>query len=86
MGIFLAVYLSTKEAKRKRSDEDLIADLTLWLIPVGFLGARLYYVLFELDYYLENPGQILAIWNGGIAIYGGLIAGALIVYLFAKKK
>lgn len=86
VGIFLAVYLSTKEVKRKRLDEDLIADLTLWLIPVGFLGARLYYVLFELDYYLENPRQILAIWNGGIAIYGGLVAGALIVYLFAKKK
>ena len=47
VGIFLAVYLSTNEAKRKRLDEDLIADLTLWLIPVGFLGARLYYVLFE---------------------------------------
>lgn len=85
-GIFLAVYLSTKEAERKGLGENLIVDLTLWLIPIGFLGARLYYVLFEWEYYIQNPEQILAIWNGGIAIYGGLIAGSLTVYLFTKKK
>jgi len=43
-------------------------------------------VLFELGYYLQNPGQILAIWNGGIAIYGGLIAGGGTLYWYAKKK
>jgi phosphatidylglycerol:prolipoprotein diacylglycerol transferase len=86
IGIFLAVYLSSKEAKRKGLGEELIVDLTLWLIPIGFLGARLYYVLFEWEYYIRNFEEILAIWNGGIAIYGGLIAGSLPVYLFAKKK
>lgn len=85
-GIFLAIYLSTKEAERKSLGEDVIADLALWLIPIGFLGARLYYVLFEWEYYIQHPEQILAIWNGGIAIYGGLIAGSLTVYLYAKKK
>lgn len=86
VGIFLAVYLSSKEAKRKGLGEDLVVDLSLWLIPIGFLGARLYYVLFEWEYYIQNPEEIFAIWNGGIAIYGGLIAGALTVYVFVKKK
>lgn len=84
--ILVAVFLSTKEAKKKGLEEDTIVDLALWAIPIGFLGARLYYVLFELDYYLANPGQILAIWNGGIAIYGGLIAGGITVYVIVKKK
>lgn len=60
--------------------------MALWAIPIGLLGARLYYVLFELGYYLQNSGQILAIWNGGIAIYGGLIAGGRTLYWYAKKK
>lgn len=60
--------------------------MALWAIPIGLLGARLYYVLFELGYYLQNSGQILAIWNGGIAIYGGLIAGGGTLYWYAKKK
>ena len=74
-GILAALQLSTKEAKKKGLEEDTVIDMALWAIPIGLLGARLYYVLFELGYYLQNPGQILAIWNGGIAIYGGLIAG-----------
>ena len=42
--------------------------------------------LFRLDYYLQNPGEIIAIWNGGLAIYGGLIAGAIVLYIFADRK
>lgn len=60
--------------------------MALWAIPIGLLGARLYYVLFELGYYLQNPGQILAIWNGGIAIYGGLIAGGVRYIGMQRKK
>lgn len=85
-GILAALQLSTKEAKKKGLEEDTIIDMALWAIPIGLLGARLYYVLFELGYYLQNPGQILAIWNGGIAIYGGLIAGGGTLYWYAKKK
>lgn len=86
VGILAALQLSTKEAKKKGLEEDTIIDMALWAIPIGILGARLYYVLFELGYYLQNPGQILAIWNGGIAIYGGLIAGGGTLYWYAKKK
>lgn len=86
IGIYIAIKLSTKEAVKKELGEDLVVDLSLWLIPTGFLGARLYYVLFSWQHYIQNPGQILAIWRGGLAIYGGLIAGALTVYLLARKR
>ena len=84
--MFLAIHLSTREAKKKGLEEDTIIDMALWAIPIGFIGARFYYVLFELDYYLQNPGEILAIWNGGIAIYGGLIAGGITLYWYTNKK
>lgn len=86
VGIFLAIFLSMREAEKRGIEEDTIIDMALWTIPIALVGARLYYVLFELDYYLANPSQILAVWNGGLAIYGGLIAGGLTVYWFTKKK
>lgn len=84
--IFVAIFLSMREAEKRGIEEDTIVDMALWTIPIAFIGARLYYVLFRLDYYLLNPGHIIAIWEGGIAIYGGLIAGGLTVYWFTKKK
>jgi len=86
IGIFVAIWLSSREADKRGLEEDTIVDLALWLIPAGFIGARLYYVVFELGYYLQNPGQIIAIWEGGLAIYGGLIGGALALIGFCRKK
>lgn len=86
VGIFAAIWLSTKEAEKRGLEEDSMVDLALWMIPIGFLGARLYYVVFELGYYLANPSKIFAIWEGGIAIYGGLIAGFLTIVWFSKKR
>lgn len=86
LAIFLAIFLSTREAEKRGIKGDHVVDMALWALPIAFIGARLYYVLFELGYYIENPGQIMAIWNGGIAIYGGLIAGGLTVYWYTKKN
>ncbi|WP_407370720.1 prolipoprotein diacylglyceryl transferase [Carnobacterium sp.] len=83
--IFVAIFLSMREAEKRGIDGEHIVDMALWALPIAFIGARLYYVIFELDYYLQNPGEIIAIWNGGIAIYGGLIAGGLTVYWYTKK-
>lgn len=84
--IYAALQLSTKEATKRGLEEDTVIDTALWAIPIGLIGARFYYVLFELDYYLQNPSEIFAIWNGGIAIYGGLIAGGITLYRYAKKR
>ncbi|MGO3732268.1 MAG: prolipoprotein diacylglyceryl transferase [Vagococcus sp.] len=83
-GIVLASWLATREAVRVGLKEDDIIDFMFWALPISIIGARLYYVMFEWSYYAENPGQILAIRNGGLAIYGGLIAGALVVYFFTR--
>ena len=86
VGILLAMYLASSEGDRKGMPQDFILDLAFWTVPIAILGARAYYVIFELGYYIQNPGQIFQIWNGGLAIYGALLTGALVVYFFTKKK
>lgn len=61
LAMLLAVFLASKEAERLGLDSDLIIDLAFWIIPLGIIGARLYYVLFELGTYLQNPIRILYI-------------------------
>ena len=85
-GLILAVYLSMKEAPRKKINPDAIIDFILIAFPLAILGARLYYVIFEWGYYSQHLGEIFAIWNGGIAIYGGLLTGALVLYLFSRRR
>lgn len=86
VGILLAMTLASKEAARKGLDGDFIVDMMFWVLPIGIIGARIYYVLFEWQYYLANPGEIIQIWNGGIAVYGSLIAGILTIYFYTKRK
>ena len=85
-GLILAVYLSMKEAPRKKINPDDIIDFILIAFPLAIVGARLYYVIFEWGYYSQHIGEIFAIWNGGIAIYGGLLTGALVLYLFSRRR
>lgn len=85
-GIVIAMWLSTREAVRVNLKKDDVSDFMLVGLPVAFIGARLYYVLFELETYLADPIQILNIRSGGIAIYGGLIAGGIWLYFFCRKN
>lgn len=85
-GMFVAVWLSIKEGEKRGIEEDFIVDLAFRIIPAGLIGARLYYVLFELDVYLQDPIRIFYIWEGGIAIYGGLLAGFATLVWYTKKK
>ncbi|MEG1547329.1 MAG: prolipoprotein diacylglyceryl transferase [Clostridia bacterium] len=86
VGIIIAVLLAIREGKRKKLPEDTIVDLCLVIIPCGIVGARLYYVLFELKSYLADPIRMLYIWEGGLAIYGAVIGGLLGALIYAKKK
>ena len=71
----------------KKSDISLvfISDLCFYLIIFCILGARLYYCIFNLDYYSKNIIDILKIWEGGLAIHGGIIAGILVIFFYTKK-
>lgn len=86
IGMILAIYLISREAEKRGISEDSIVDIALWTIPIGIVGARIYYVLFELEHYLDNPIRMFYIWEGGLAIYGGVIAGFLTIFYLAKKK
>ena len=86
MGILCAILLAEKEERRRKLPKDTIIDLALWAIPAGIVGARLYYVLMSLDQFRANPVSVLYIWEGGIAIYGGILGGMLAVFLYARRK
>lgn len=85
-GILLATYMAIKEGQRRQIMSDDFIDLLLWGVPLGFIGARIYYVIFEWGYFSQHPSEIIAIWNGGIAIYGGLITGAIVLFVFCYKR
>lgn len=86
VGMMLAIHLSIREGEKRGVSEDFIVDTAFWTLPIGILGARLYYVIFELGYYLNDPIRIFYIWEGGLAIYGGIIAGLLTIYYRCKKE
>lgn len=85
IGIVIGLILLEKEAKKFKYPKDLIFNICFWAIIMGIIGARIYYVLFNFSYYSNNLLEIFAIWNGGLAIHGGIIAGVLTVLFFAKK-
>ena len=96
-GMILAVLYALWHAKHEGVKSDHIIDLALALIFCGVIGARLYYVIMEFDQYLVSGGTFLqtlggtlynciAIWNGGLAIYGGIIAGFLAALVAARVK
>ncbi|QIL46664.1 prolipoprotein diacylglyceryl transferase [Vagococcus coleopterorum] len=85
-GMLLAIILASKEAVRVGLKEDDVIDFMFWGLPLSIVGARLYYVAFEWKRYADNPIEIFAIRNGGLAIYGGLLAGAIAMYIFTKKR
>ena len=82
---FVATFVILKECKRQNINEDFIVNLIFYTVIFGLIGARLYYVCFNLDYYLKYPLEILEIWNGGLAIHGGIIAGLLCIFIYCKK-
>ncbi len=81
----LCKYFYKKEEVSKQFP-DLIDTLFLIVFPAGLLGARIWYVFSELDYYLADPIKILKVWEGGIAIQGGVMGGVLAGYLYLKIK
>lgn len=93
LGFIFAYALIAKEAKRTNQDPELYLDFLLWVVVPAILGARIYYVLFSLDEYIKEGQSVgetilgmLNIRGGGLAIYGGIIAGIITLLIFAKKR
>ncbi|MDG0793040.1 prolipoprotein diacylglyceryl transferase [Cohnella ginsengisoli] len=82
VGLLLAIW----EGKRFGLSADFFLDLMLYGVPSAIIGARLYYVLFKWNYYSKHPGEIVQIWNGGIAIYGALIGAFVCGFFYFRSK
>lgn len=86
LGIISAIALVSFNCKRKEVDFDYFLDMFLLALPIGVLGARLYYVIFEWGYYKNNINEIINIRQGGLAIHGGLIFGVTTAFIYTKIK
>ena len=86
LGMLCGYLMAVFQAKRTGQDKEMYIDLALWDIVFAVIGARLYYVIFSWDYYSQNPGEILNIRGGGLAIYGGVIAGVITTFVFSKIR
>lgn len=85
-GIAAAMMLCTHEEKRLGLKQDTVIDAAFWVIPSGLIGARLYYVIFQWEHFAPDPLSILRLWEGGLAIYGGVIGGLVGVLLFSRHR
>ena len=86
IGIAAAIALCTHEERRRGLRPDTFIDMAFWVIPFGLIGARIYYVIFQWDLFANDPLSILRLWEGGLAIYGGVIGGLIAIRLFAKRR
>lgn len=84
-GIIAAFYIILKLAEYYNLEKNTIVDIGFWIVLWGIIGARLYHVGLEFSYYHANPINILKIWNGGLAIHGAIIVGALTGFYLVKK-
>lgn len=85
-GMLLGLFVATKEYVRSGYKADDIQDFALWVIVLGIIGARIYYVIFEWDYYSKHLLEIPNIRQGGLAIYGGVLMALFTCIVYTRKK
>lgn len=85
-GMLLAILLAKHDKKKYQISWDDITSFFVWAIIVGIISARIYYVIFKWDYYSQNLAEIIKIWHGGIAIYGGIIGAIITAIIFCRYK
>lgn len=86
VGVMLGLWLAIRESQRRGLHKEVFVDLILFAVPIAIICARIYYVIFQWGYYSQHPGEIIKIWNGGIAIHGALIGAVLTTIIFAKVR
>ncbi len=88
LGVAVAAWLAEREVKRRGENPDHVWNALLWLLPAGILGARLWYVVNTTlggnSVYLDNPGKIIAVWEGGLHFFGGLLFGAIALFFYVR--
>ncbi len=82
----LGYFMVTREIKKEKMPLEFFSNYFFYLVPIVIIGARIYYVIFEWQYYGNHLSEILAVWNGGLAIHGGIIAGLIFTIFYTKKE
>lgn len=85
-GMALGIYIAYREVVRQHENPDHLFNILLLLIPSAVVGARLYYVIFNWDWYAADLAQIFATWKGGLAIHGAVLAGILVLIFYCRGK
>lgn len=85
LAVFFAYALITKEARKFKIPGDFVFNLFFWTLIFGIIGARLYYVIFNWEYFSSHINEIWQIWNGGLAIHGGIIVGLITLSIYCRK-
>jgi phosphatidylglycerol:prolipoprotein diacylglycerol transferase len=86
LGTIAALNVAMSLAKKRDYPATKLFDLAFWLILFGIIGARIYHIFLEWPYYSKFPADILKIWQGGLAIHGGIIAGLIVLIWFCRKE
>ena len=85
VGMLLGIYMLMKEGKRFNIPKDFTFNLAFWVIIIGIISARLYYCIFNFSLYKDNLLDIFKIWEGGLAIHGGIIGGFITLFIYTKR-
>ena len=85
IAVFVGIFWLIKEGTKHKYPKDFLFNMCFWAVIFGFIGARAYYVIFNWKIYAADPVSIFKIWEGGLAIHGGLIAGFITIVLYCKK-
>ena len=85
IAVIVGISWFLKEGKKHNYPQDFLFNLCFWAIIFGFIGARAYYVIFNWSQYVHDPISIFKIWEGGLAIHGGLLAGFITIVVYCKK-
>ncbi len=85
IAVIIGYFLILSESKRFKIKREFMFNMMFWTLIFAIIGARLYYVLFNLEYYMSNPIEIFQVWKGGLAIHGGLLFGVITIIIYCKK-
>jgi prolipoprotein diacylglyceryl transferase len=86
IGAIVAVEISRRRWAASGEDSDAVGDIAVWAIPAGFVGARLYHVITDWHRFDDAPLDIVKVWEGGLGIPGGILGGAVVGVLVARRK
>ena len=86
LAMLAAIFVAYREAKREHLNPDHLLNLALLIIPLGVIGARIYFVVMHWSYYAQHIGEIVQIWKGGLAIHGGILLGLLTILWYCRHK